>query len=92
MLTLLDSRQSKRPSRELRQIGLLAAVPGLLLGGPLIGWLAGRLADRWFGTEPYLMVAGILLGLAAAGLEIYGLVKKASAIDKEDEHDDLSGT
>ena len=92
VFALLDSRQNQKPSRELRQIGLYAAVPGLLLGGPLIGWFLGRFADRYFGTEPYLMTIGVFLGLAGAGLEIYGLVKKASALDQENSSDDHSGT
>lgn len=39
--------------------GLIAAI--LLLGG------AGFMLDRWLGTEPWLLVAGLLAG-AAIGL------------------------
>jgi ATP synthase protein I len=31
---------------------------GSILAGTLLGWLA----DRWLGTDPWLLVAGIVLG------------------------------
>ena len=87
---LLKDRSDKEPDRDIRQIGLLAAVPSLLLVAPLIGYLGGWWLDGKLGTEPYLSVIGIFMGIAAAGLEIYQLVKKASS--KENKSDDGNET
>jgi len=84
-MALLDSRRNKKPSRFIRQAGLLGAVPAVLLVSPLLGFFGGRWADEKLGTEPYLMIAGIVLGFGAAGVETYHLVKKASEIEKEDD-------
>jgi F0F1-type ATP synthase assembly protein I len=43
----------------------------------VIGLLAGRWADRRWHTEPWLTLVGLLIGLAAAGRELYRLSKKA---------------
>ena len=92
MAALLNSGKDKKPDKDLRQSGLYAAVPGLLLGGPLIGYLAGHWLDNRFGTDPLLAVVGMVMGLAAAGIEIYNLVKKATAIEKEKDRERHSGT
>jgi ATP synthase protein I len=44
-----------------------------VVSGMIIGWLF----DRWLGTNPWLMVAGILLG-AAAGF--YELIRQTSKL------------
>lgn len=84
-MAILDSRQKDKPSKFYRQTSLLATIPAILLVSPLIGFFSGRWADGKFGTEPYLMIAGIVLGFGAAGIETYKLVRRASAIDKEDD-------
>ncbi len=91
-MTLIDRRQKQKPSRDLRQIGLLATVPMLLLAAPLVGYFAGQWADSHFGTEPYLSALGTILGLASAGIETYNLVKKASATEKDKDSERQSGT
>jgi ATP synthase protein I len=50
-------------------ISLFAAV----VGGLIIGWLL----DRWLGTSPWLLVAGVILG-AAAGF--YEFIRAASKL------------
>jgi ATP synthase protein I len=50
-------------------ISLFAAV----VGGLIIGWLL----DRWLGTKPWLLVAGVILG-AAAGF--YEFIRAASKL------------
>jgi len=76
--------QSKR-NQDYRQISLVAAVPGLLLAGPLVGYFAGRWLDNWLGTDPWLMTLGIFFGLGAAGVEIFHLVKKSASMEKRDD-------
>ncbi len=87
MAALLSSGRDKKPDKDLRQIALFAAVPGLLLGGPLIGYFGGYWADKRFDTEPLFAVVGMVMGLVAAGIEIYKLVKRATAIEKEEDRD-----
>mgnify|MGYP001171510255 CR=1 FL=1 len=84
---LLSSGPDDQLGRDLRQIGLLTAVPFLLLGGVLVGYLIGNWADRKLGTEPYLAALGVLMGVAAAALEIVQVVRKASADDSEKRHE-----
>lgn len=48
---------------------LFAAV----IGGLIVGWLL----DRWLGTRPWLLVAGIVLGSAAG---FYELVRSSSKL------------
>ena len=50
-------------------VSLFAAV----VGGLIIGWLL----DRWLGTRPWLLVAGVILG-AAAGF--YEFIRAASKL------------
>lgn len=84
-MTLLDSRPGKKPSNYLKQTGLLGTIPAIIFVAPLIGFFGGRWADDKFGTEPYLMILGIFLGVGSAGFETYNLIKKASALGKEDD-------
>ncbi len=65
-------------------MGLLAAVPALLLAGPLIGFFGGQWLDTKFGTDPWLMTFGVIFGIAAAGKEIWRLVKKAEYLNRDD--------
>jgi len=75
-------RNGKR-DKSFAQMGLLTAVPAILMVAPLVGYFAGSWADRRFGTEPFLLILGLVLGFSAAGREIYRLVKKAQALDEE---------
>jgi ATP synthase protein I len=83
----MKARRDKNDDRDMRQIGLYTAVPAIMLAAPLIGYFIGHWLDGKVGTDPYLGGVGALLGIAAAGLETYQLVKKASPPD-EDKDDD----
>ncbi|MDD3731073.1 MAG: AtpZ/AtpI family protein [candidate division Zixibacteria bacterium] len=68
---------------------LLAAIPGIFLVAPIIGFLMGYLADGWLDTEPYLTMVGIILGFGAAARETYLIIKKYQALEeKKDKHND----
>ena len=82
-MSILGGLSKGKKGRELAQVGLLAAVPAILLVAPLVGFFIGRWADRKFDPEPYLMIAGIVLGFAAAAREIFNLVKKSESLDAE---------
>jgi F0F1-type ATP synthase assembly protein I len=89
-MTLLGSRHDKKPGKDLKQAGLLSAVPGLLIAGPLVGFGIGWFADSKLGTEPYLLLVGVLIGMASAGIEIYKVLKRVSAMEKDDESEGQS--
>ena len=71
---------------EYRQTALLATVPALLFAGPAVGFFLGKWLDSIWETEPTITTIGALLGFAAAGVQTYTLIKKASALNKDDEH------
>ena len=80
---ILNPDPKKKSNRDLRQFSLLATVPTILIAGPAVGFLAGRWLDSKFETEPLLLIFGIILGFASAGVEVYRLVKKAEQFDRE---------
>ena len=84
-MAMFNPRSKGKPTRDLRQVSLLAMVPAILVAAPLVGFFVGKWLDAWLQTEPALMIIGVVLGFASAGLEIYALAKKSSAIEKEDE-------
>ena len=64
-----------------RQVGVLTAVPAVLVAGPLVGLLIGKFLDAHFGTGPWLLLVCLALGFAAAGVE----VKRLLAVANEDD-------
>lgn len=62
----------------MRPVGLLTAIPFVLLFGPLIGYFIGDWLDKKFDTAPWLMSIFIGLGFVASGREVWGLIKRAS--------------
>ena len=86
-MTLFSNPPGKKRDGDYAQIALLGAVPAILIAAPGIGFFVGRWADEKLGTSPFLLIAGIVLGFAAAGREIYRLVKKSEAIEKEKDLD-----
>ena len=82
-------KSSESPHKKAGHYGatsLYLAVPTLLAASILVGFFLGRWADTKLGTEPWMMIVGLALGMAAAGRELYRLIKKA-----EDLEDDETG-
>ena len=48
-----------------RKSGLAYAAAFSLFTAVIAGLIAGWLLDRWLGTQPWLLVAGIVLGAVA---------------------------
>ena len=75
----------KNSDGKYRAASLYLTVPTLMAAAIFVGFFTGRWADSYFGTEPYLLLAGLALGFGAAAREIYMLIKRAEAIDKEED-------
>jgi len=67
-----------------RQVGILTLIPAVLAVSPIVGYFIGHWLDRWLGTDPYLMIAFIILGFVAGGREVARLVRRATQ-EAEDE-------
>jgi ATP synthase protein I len=61
-----------------RQIGLLTLIPIIMVVAPLLGYFLGSFLDQKLGTEPYLMIVFIIFGFAAAGKEVYELIRRSA--------------
>ena len=61
-----------------RQLAIATTIPVILVVAPLIGYYLGSWADGKFGTGKVFMIIGLGLGFAAAGKEIYDLIRKST--------------
>jgi ATP synthase protein I len=77
-------RPEKKSSAEgLQTAGLLLSIPTLLIVSPLVGFFVGGWLDRRFKTEPWLGIAGLAVGFAAAGRETYLIYRRYLAAEEE---------
>jgi len=66
------------PQEEInRKSGLAYAAAFSLFAAVVAGLILGWLMDRWLGTQPWLLVTGLVLG-AAAGL--YEFIRSSSKL------------
>jgi len=56
---------------------------GSFLGSILAGTLLGYLADHWLGTEPWLVVVGILLGAYSGFARMWAYSKRMEEDPRE---------
>ena len=61
-----------------RKTGLAYAAALSLFAAVVAGLIIGWLLDRWLGTRPWLLVAGIILGAAAGFYEFIRQTSKLS--------------
>jgi len=66
----------KRDPSGMRSAATLLAIPSLLIISPLVGFFLGDLGDKRFHTSPWLALAGLVLGFAAGGREVWVIYKK----------------
>jgi ATP synthase protein I len=59
-----------------RKSGMAYAAALSLFAAVVSGLIAGWLLDRWLGTIPWLLVAGIVLGAAAGFYELIRITSK----------------
>lgn len=67
--------------RVIKAITLVSTISTQFAASVVIGFLAGRYADRMWGTDPWLMLVGLLLGLLSGFYSIYYVV---TSFEKED--------
>jgi ATP synthase protein I len=61
-----------------RRSGIAYAAAFSLFGAVVAGLLAGWLLDRWLGTKPWLLVAGVTLGSIAGFYEFIRATSRLS--------------
>lgn len=71
-----SGRDSGDRYRHARVAGLALVMPFLMLACPLIGLFGGRWLDGKFGTEPWLELGGLGLGLIAGGQQVYEMYQR----------------
>ena len=60
------------PDRRLvRQLGVLSGVGLTLVISTVLGLGGGIVLDRWLGTAPWLMLVGLLLGIASGFVNLF---------------------
>ncbi|SDI04233.1 Putative F0F1-ATPase subunit Ca2+/Mg2+ transporter [Alteribacillus persepolensis] len=64
--------KDNKPPKSFQTMALTSAVLSYLVGPVLIGIFSGRWLDAQFGTAPFLLIVGLLAGLAGG---VYGLVR-----------------
>ncbi len=69
-------------ARWFKKLGLAMTVPMILLSGPLIGLVAGMWLDRHFHTAPWILVAGVTLGLLSSAREVFDIIRRINQEDK----------
>lgn len=73
----------KLPARELAGLSLgIEMVLSVVLAGAV-----GRWADRRFGTEPKLLILGVVLGAAAGFRQIWRYMERMDRLNAQDEAD-----
>ena len=69
------SDQPPRPDRRwVRQLGVLSSVGLTLVIATVLGFWGGHVLDGWLGTGPWLMLIGLLFGIAAGFLNLFRAV------------------
>jgi len=84
-MSLESSSPQKKKSGRYGAASLYLAVPTILAASILVGFFLGQWADAKFGTEPYLMLLGLALGFGAAARQLYIMVRRAQAMDEEED-------
>lgn len=70
----MSDDRGKPDRRWVRQVGVLSGVGLTLVMATVLGLGGGMLLDRWLGTSPWLMLIGLLLGIAAGFVNLFRAV------------------
>jgi ATP synthase protein I len=76
---------NREQREQLKQMGSFSTI-GLELGLSIaLGYLGGEWLDGKLGTEPWLKWIGLGLGLAAGGVSLYRVVRRAQRVMEEED-------
>ena len=68
-MSAAEPGQSDR--RWIRQVGSLSGVGLTLVISTVLGLWGGYVLDRWLGSAPWLMLVGLLLGIASGFVNLF---------------------
>ena len=77
-MTFLTVKSEDDPQDTNRKSGLAYAAAFSLFSAVVAGLIAGWLMDRWLGTRPWLLVAGIVLGAVVGFYQFIRMTSKLS--------------
>lgn len=66
------------------QTAQLISLGTMLFACVAVGLGVGYFADRWLGTQPWLVLIGLGLGITAAGVNFYRTIKALNGMDQSD--------
>lgn len=66
------------------QTAQLISLGTMLFACVAVGLGVGYFADRWLGTQPWLVLIGLGLGITAAGVNFYRTIKALNRMDQSD--------
>ena len=75
----LSTEEKQRLFRDLRLYGSLGIE---MTAAVLIGTLVGYWADKWLGTQPWILIIGFIFGAAAGFRNLYRFIAREDG-DKE---------
>ncbi|MEW8987749.1 MAG: AtpZ/AtpI family protein [Bacillus sp. (in: firmicutes)] len=67
---------TQKNRRPFKAMALMSGILSSLVGCILVGIFSGRALDQWIGTEPLLLIIGLMLGLAAGIFAMLRLVNQ----------------
>ena len=67
----------------LRALALASSISAEIAAGTVAGFMGGRWLDNKFHTDPWLMIVGLLLGMAAGMWGVYHTLETFRQKDKE---------
>ncbi len=80
----MSDQPGKADRRSLRQLGVLSGVGLTLVLSTVLGFWGGLALDRWLGTSPWLMLVGLLLGIAAGFVSLFRAVGAAGREEQQE--------
>ena len=66
----------KDVKQDLKTIGLLSVIGGMVLASSFLGYLVGAWLDKGFDTDPWLVVICLTVGVAGGFLQAYRISRK----------------
>ena len=76
-----SSRKPRGPTGLVQQVGLLTAIPFVLLVGPVAGYYLGAALDARWSHAPWGVAGGIVLGLVASARVTMQFIRQAKQVD-----------